>query len=108
MTYARQIALHHHERWDGSGYPDGLAGEDIPVYGRIVALADVWDALTTKRCYKPAFTLQASTDIILKSSGSHFDPGVVGAFRSVQDEFRFILSEFRDAAPSEIADPAAG
>jgi putative two-component system response regulator len=102
------VARSHHDKWDGSGYPDRLAGEAIPMYGRIVALADVWDALTTRRCYKPAFTLQASTDIIVKSSGAHFDPDVVAAFKSAQDEFRFILSEFRDAAPSEIADPAAG
>lgn len=108
LRIAQVVARSHHEKWDGSGYPDRLEGEAIPLYGRIVALADVWDALTTRRCYKPAFTLQASTDIIMKSSGSHFAPDVVAAFNHAQDEFRFILSEFREAAPNEIADPAAG
>jgi putative two-component system response regulator len=107
LRIAQVVARSHHEKWDGSGYPDHLAGEKISMYGRIVALADVWDALTTRRCYKPAFTLHASTDIILNSSGGHFDPDVVAAFRRAQDEFRFILGEFRDAAPSVVADPSA-
>ncbi len=103
LRIAQVVARSHHEKWDGSGYPDGLHGEGIPMYGRIVALADVWDALTTKRCYKPAFGLQASTDIILKSSGSHFDPDIVSAFQKVHEEFQFILAEFQDKPESVVA-----
>lgn len=103
LRIAQVVARSHHEKWNGTGYPDRIAGDKIPIFGRIVALADVWDALTTRRCYKPAFTWQASSDIIVTSSGEHFDPDVVAAFKRVQDEFRFILSEFRDAAPTEIA-----
>lgn len=106
LQVAQIVARSHHEKWDGSGYPDGLAGEAIPLSGRIVALADVWDALTTRRCYKPAFSLASSMDIIFKSSGSHFDPDVVAAFRRVQDEFQSIYSEFRDESASVVATPS--
>ena len=100
LQIAQSVARSHHEKWDGSGYPDGLSGEKIPIYGRIVALADVWDALTTKRCYKPAFGLEASTEIVFQSSGTHFDPDVVAAFKKAQDEFEFILGEFMDKPDS--------
>ncbi|HNY32663.1 MAG TPA: response regulator [Fibrobacteria bacterium] len=96
LQVAQVVARSHHEKWDGSGYPDGLTGEAIPLPGRIVALADVWDALTTRRCYKSAFSLDSSRDIILKSSGSHFDPDVVAAFRRVEDEFHSIFTQFHD------------
>lgn len=98
LQVAQVVARSHHEKWDGSGYPDGLKGDAIPLEGRIVALADVWDALTTRRCYKPAFSLESSKDIIFKSSGTHFDPDVVSAFRRVQEEFHDIFAEFRDEA----------
>ena len=100
LQIAEIIARTHHEKWDGSGYPHGLAGEKIPIYGRVVALADVYDALTNKRCYKPAFDLDTSTDIITKSSGSHFDPDVVRGFLRIRDEFESIHREFKEM-PSE-------
>lgn len=80
MAPAEQIALTHHERWDGSGYPNGLAGDDIPITGRIVALADVFDALTHPRPYKSAWTLDATVSEIRSLEGRQFDPAVVSAF----------------------------
>ena len=82
------ISRHHHEKWDGSGYPHGLAGESIPLSARIMAVADVYDALRSVRCYKPAFTHEYSSRVILQKSGSHFDPDVVSAFAELQGEFR--------------------
>jgi putative two-component system response regulator len=80
MQLAQEIALNHHERWDGSGYPNGLAGENIPVSARIVAIADVYDALTNVRPYKPAWTHDDAVAEIIRTSGSHFDPSAVEAF----------------------------
>jgi putative two-component system response regulator len=80
LDLAAEIALTHHERWDGSGYPIGLAGEDIPLSGRITAVADVFDALSTKRPYKPAFSLEKCFAILKEGRGSHFDPEVLDAF----------------------------
>ena len=80
LQLAEIIALTHHERWDGSGYPKGLRGEDIPIEGRIVAIADVFDALTSERPYKKAWTAEEAIAEIKRSSGSHFDPEVVEAF----------------------------
>jgi len=82
---AETIALTHHEKWDGSGYPSGLKGADIPIEGRICAVADVFDALTSKRSYKSAFTLEKAFAIIQKDSGTHFDPEVVAAFLRCRD-----------------------
>jgi putative two-component system response regulator len=81
------IAHSHHEKWDGSGYPDGLAGEAIPLAGRIMALADVYDALRSLRPYKLAFTHEKSCGIILEGAGRQFDPALVDAFREVEPEF---------------------
>jgi putative two-component system response regulator len=86
LAMAAQIALTHHERWDGTGYPIGLAGEEIPISGRIVAVADVFDALSNKRPYKPAFPIEKCFAILDNGSGSHFDPQVVEAFKAVRDE----------------------
>jgi putative two-component system response regulator len=86
LRMARDIAWTHHERFDGTGYPRGLAGRDIPLCGRIVAVADVYDALTTRRVYKPAFTHEKAKAIIVEGSGTHFDPNVVEAFLAVEDE----------------------
>jgi putative two-component system response regulator len=80
LEMARQIALTHHERWDGSGYPLGLAGEDIPLVGRITAVADVFDALSSKRPYKPAFPLRKCFDIMESGRGTQFDPRILDAF----------------------------
>lgn len=81
------ISRHHHEKWDGSGYPQGLTGEDIPLAARIMAVADVYDALRSTRCYKPAFSHEYSSGIIMQKSGSHFDPEIVNAFVNLQEEF---------------------
>jgi putative two-component system response regulator len=81
------IARSHHEKWDGSGYPDGLAGEEIPLSARIMALADVYDALRSKRPYKDAFTHRKSCAIIIEGAGRHFDPVVVEAFVDLETEF---------------------
>lgn len=88
LQMAADIALSHHEKYDGSGYPQGLKGEDIPISARIVALADVYDALTQKRVYKEAFSHQKSCSIILEGRGTHFDPKVVDAFIKCEEKFR--------------------
>jgi len=90
--------LKHHEKWDGSGYPFGLKGEEIPLSARIVALADVYDALTTKRVYKPAFTHEVATDIIRQSSGKHFDPDLVEAFFNIENQIREIQAELDETS----------
>ena len=87
LRLARDIANSHHEKYDGSGYPNGLKGTEIPLCGRIVALADVYDALTTKRVYKDAFSHEAAKKIIIEGLGSHFDPDVVDAFLHKEDRF---------------------
>ncbi|MEO1584594.1 MAG: HD domain-containing phosphohydrolase, partial [Planctomycetota bacterium] len=81
------IALRHHERWDGGGYPDGVSGEEIPLSARLVAVADVYDALTCERVYKPAMPHDQARTIIEEGAGAHFDPCVVEAFVEVADEF---------------------
>ncbi len=91
-----EIAESHHEKWDGSGYPHGLSGEDIPLAGRILALGDVYDALTSKRCYKDAFTHEKSRDIILEGRGKHFDPDVVDAFLATEEEFVSVRKRIAD------------
>jgi len=88
LTMGIAISRHHHEKWDGSGYPQGLTGESIPLAARIMAVADVYDALRSVRCYKPAFSHEYSSEVIMQKSGSHFDPDVVNAFVDLQDEFK--------------------
>jgi cyclic di-GMP phosphodiesterase len=90
------IARTHHEKWDGSGYPHGLKGGQIPLVGRIVALADVFDALTTKRPYKKAFSLEISNRIIAQGKGVHFDPDIVDAFFSIQGAILAIRERFQE------------
>ncbi len=92
LEMGRDIAATHHERWNGTGYPAGLRGERIPLCGRIVALADVYDALTSKRVYKAAFGHEVARSMIIAEAGAHFDPDVVAAF--VREEDRF--AEVRD------------
>ena len=96
LRLAEEIALTHHEKWDGSGYPRQHKETKIPLPGRITAIADVFDALTSKRPYKEAFPVEKSLDIIKKSRGTHFDPDVVDAFMSVRDEILSIKAEFND------------
>jgi putative two-component system response regulator len=90
LRYAREIARSHHEKWDGSGYPDRLGGDDIPLSARLMALADVYDALTSKRCYKPAYPHSQATTEIVAGRGTHFDPDVVDAYCALESEFREI------------------
>lgn len=87
LTLGRDVCYYHHERWDGSGYPFGLKGEEIPLPARIVSVCDVYDALTTERRYKAAFTHEAASNLIEKESGSQFDPEVVAAFTEVKADF---------------------
>ncbi len=96
LQLAREIAYTHHEKWDGTGYPDGTRGEEIPLPGRIMAIADVYDALISKRRYKSAFPHEKAVDIITEGKGKHFDPAMVDAFLACAEEFREIASRFRD------------
>jgi len=91
-----EIAESHHEKWDGSGYPYGLTGDAIPLSARILAMADVYDALTSERCYKEAFSHEKSREIIVEGSGKHFDPRVVEAFLNCEDQFIRIKKENAD------------
>ena len=93
---ARHLSSCHHERWDGKGYPDGLKGEDIPLSARIMAVADVFDALVSRRVYKAPFSFEAAMDIIREGSGTQFDPEVVRAFVDAEDEVRAISETFID------------
>lgn len=97
LTYSMEFARYHHEKWNGSGYPAGLQGEDIPLPGRIMAIADVYDALISKRVYKPAFSHKKAMLIIQKDSGSHFDPKIVEAFLAIEDEVQQIALDFLDS-----------
>ncbi|MGB0936819.1 MAG: HD domain-containing phosphohydrolase [Colwellia sp.] len=91
LKVAKSVALNHHERWDGSGYPHGLSGETIPIEGRITALADVFDALTTKRPYKEAWPLDKTIKKINDESGKHFDPSLVDIFNEQMDQFLEVM-----------------
>jgi adenylate cyclase len=104
LTYARQMTVSHHERWDGSGYPAGLRGEEIPLAGRLMALADVYDALVSRRTYKEAFTHAQARDYIRQQAGSQFDPEVVAAFLARDQEFLEVAARFVEAeAPAPAA-----
>jgi putative two-component system response regulator len=93
LTMGIEIARSHHERWNGAGYPDKLAGEAIPLAARIMSVADVYDALTSERCYKKAMPHEQSCDIILKGRGTQFDPEIVDAFDRIKDSFAQIRRE---------------
>ena len=90
------IARSHHEKWDGSGYPDGLKGNEIPIAARVVAIADVFDALSSKRPYKKSFSQEKTFAIIREGSGNHFDPAVVDAFFAVQEEILAIKQKYAE------------
>lgn len=87
------IARWHHEHWDGSGYPDGLVGEEIPLCARIMSIADVYDALRSWRCYKPAYNHDLSCEMILKENGAHFDPTIINVFTQLESQFNQIHEE---------------
>ena len=96
LDFACDIAASHHERWDGKGYPLGLAGDAIPLAGRLMALADVYDALISKRVYKPAWPHEKAVEMIEQGSGAQFDPRVVEAFLAIAEDFRSIAAQFLD------------
>lgn len=96
FKYAKEIIYCHHEKWDGSGYPQGLSGENIPLSARIMAAADVYDALTSKRVYKSAMSHEEAIAIIRESSGKHFDPKVVEMLLTLQDDFQAIANKYKD------------
>jgi len=96
LETAKEIAYSHHERWDGKGYPEGLSGDDIPLSGRLMAVADVYDALISRRVYKPAFTHDKAVAILRGERGAHFDPQVLDAFLARENDFRDIANRFRD------------
>lgn len=100
LQIAKEIAYTHHEQWDGNGYPRGIKGDEIPISGRLMALADVYDALINKRIYKNAFGHEESVEIIRHGSGTQFDPDVVEAFLAIQNEFKRIATEFVDLQPN--------
>ena len=99
FRYAKEITYSHQEKWDGSGYPEGLMGNTIPLSARLMAVADVYDALISERVYKSAFTHEAAVEIIRDGRGSHFDPDMVDAFLVLSEEFRAIAQRFADSAP---------
>jgi response regulator RpfG family c-di-GMP phosphodiesterase len=96
LRIAREIAYTHHERWDGSGYPEGLKGDQIPIPGRLMALVDTYDALTSKRVYKSKIPHEKAVEIINEEKGSHFDPEIVDAFLKVKENFRKIAFTYMD------------
>jgi Response regulator containing a CheY-like receiver domain and an HD-GYP domain len=96
FKYAKEIIYFHHEKWDGSGYPEKISGYEIPVSARIMAVADVYDALVTKRVYKEAFSHEMAVNIIKEDSGKHFDPIVVEAFLKLEKKFKEISYELKD------------
>jgi putative two-component system response regulator len=97
LRYAREITYSHQEKWDGSGYPQGLKGEQIPLAARLMAVADVYDALISRRVYRPAFTHETAVELIRQSRGEHFDPDIVDAVLVIEEQFRAIAAELPDA-----------
>ena len=95
LKEARDIAYYHHEKWNGKGYPTGISGTDIPLSARVMAVADVFDALVSERVYKPAYPIEKAIDIIKNDAGTHFDPEVVEAFLQAEEQIRKVEEEFR-------------
>ncbi len=97
LTFAKEIAYGHQEKWDGSGYPEGLAGDAIPISARLMAVADVYDALISRRVYKEGMSHEAAVKIIIEGRGSHFDPDMVDAFLELQQQFIDIARRYADS-----------
>lgn len=104
LRMSAEIALSHHEKWDGTGYPNQLRGENIPLSARIVALADVYDALASKRVYKNSYSHDMVRAIIMQDRGTHFDPMVVDAFLSFEEKFKEIFEHFRETGQTDPPD----
>ena len=96
MLMARRIALHHHEKWDGSGYPQALKGEEISIEGRICTVADVFDALLSTRPYKTPWSVEKALNLIESGAGKHFDPNIAPLMRKIQPEVELIMKEYSD------------
>ncbi|SBS28693.1 Cyclic di-GMP phosphodiesterase response regulator RpfG [Marinomonas aquimarina] len=97
LTLAKEIAYSHQEKWDGSGYPDALSREDIPISARLMAIADVYDALISRRVYKPPFTHEKAISIMVEGKGSHFDPVMLEAFLEISNEFYRVAERYQDS-----------
>ncbi|MFZ6775194.1 response regulator [Undibacterium sp. Ji83W] len=97
LRFAREITYSHQEKWDGSGYPENLVGDAIPLSARLMAVADVYDALISRRVYKPAFSHEEAISIMRKGHGSHFDPDILDAFLEITEEFRQIANQFKES-----------
>lgn len=108
LILAKEITRWHHEKWDGGGYPDGLAGEAIPISARLMALADVFDALICRRVYKPPMPFAQARDIIASERGRHFDPDVADAFLAVSDDFQTIAERYGDSDESLLVRTVTG
>ena len=102
LRFAREITYSHQEKWDGSGYPENLVGDAIPVSARLMAIADVYDALISKRIYKPAFSHEESLVLMRKGRSSHFDPDVLDVFLQIADQFHAISQKFRESEEDEL------
>jgi putative two-component system response regulator len=96
LACVQEIALNHHEKWDGGGYPRGLKAANIPVSARLMAVADVYDALISKRVYKKAFSHEQAVTMILDGRGRHFDPDVVDAFIAIDEKIRAVADRYQD------------
>ncbi|MCB5187797.1 two-component system response regulator [Methylobacillus caricis] len=96
LQYAREIAMWHHEYWDGSGYPDGLSGENIPLSARLMAIADVYDALISERVYKGPIAHDIAVQMMVEERGTHFDPDIIDAFVAIQDKFKQVAEQYAD------------
>lgn len=103
LQFAREIAYTHHEKYDGTGHPRGLSGNDIPISGRLMALADVYDALISRRVYKEAFSHEKAVTIIKEGAGTHFDAQVVEAFLEISDKFREIAQKYMDGFETDVS-----
>jgi len=97
LKLAKEIAYYHQEKWDASGYPDGIGGDDIPISARLMAVADVYDALISRRVYKEGMPHEKAVSIIIEGKGSHFDPDIVDAFVELAEEFRAVAARFSDS-----------
>jgi len=97
LRFAREVAYTHHEKWNGSGYPEGLGADRIPISGRLMALADAYDAMTSERIYKSAMPHEKAVETILTERGRHFDPDVVDVFLKVKEEFQEIARRYADS-----------